>query len=190
MHDTARQTGQAFFKIYGRETGTVLDIGSMDINGTLKDFVPSGMNYCGADLFDGKNVNIVLSNPYNFPFAEGDCDLIVSTSCFEHDQFFWLTFIEMSRVVRRGGFIYISAPVGGPVHRHPIDAWRFYPDAGRALESWARFNGHEIDLIESFLRPPGPEGWQDFVAVFGKQPFSERTAFVADCFPDTMHRLP
>ena len=42
---------------------------------------------------------------------------------------FWVTFAEMARVVKAGGFVYISVPVNGPVHRHPMDCWRFYPDA-------------------------------------------------------------
>jgi hypothetical protein len=44
----------------------------------------------------------------------------------------------MARVVKSGGFIYLNAPSNGYVHNHPLDIWRFYPDAGIALEKWAK----------------------------------------------------
>lgn len=168
MHDTARLTGQAFFEVYGRPTGRVLNVGSRDVNGTLREFVPSGMDYCGCDVESGPNVTVVLDDPYRFPFAHEEFDLVVSTSCLEHDEFFWVTFVEMIRVLKPGGFLYASAPTGGVVHRHPVDCWRFYPDAGIALERWAAREGYRLTLVELFILPPGPEGWVDFVAVWRK----------------------
>lgn len=168
MHDTARETGELFFKLYGmdKDKGSVLDVGSFDVNGTLRPYVPPTMSYCGADMTEGPNVNVVLDDPHRFPFGHEEFDLVVSTSCLEHDVFFWLTFIEMARVVKPGGFIYLSAPTGGVVHNHPVDCWRFYPDAGLALARWAKRNSFDVDLVESFILPPGAEGWSDFVAVF------------------------
>ncbi len=192
MHDTARLTGQRFFEVYGRADGTVLDVGSMDVNGTLRPFVPAGMNYCGVDMAPGPNVTLVLDDPYRLPFGE-EFDLAVSTSCFEHAEFFWLLFAEIARVVKPGGYIYVSAPTGGVVHRHPVDCWRFYPDAGLALARWAQRCGWAVSLIESFILPPGIEGWSDFVAVFGKRTDSgllTRPGWLADRFPQALHRRP
>lgn len=187
MHDTARETGRAFFETYGPGKKSVLDVGSLDVNGTLKPYVSDEMNYCGVDISSGPNVNVVLDDPHRFPFVCEEFDLIVSTSCFEHDDMFWLTFAEMCRVVSVGGFIYISAPVAGVVHRHPIDAWRFYPDAGTALARWAERNLEPISLVESFIRPPGWEGWSDFVAVFAKRPFESPKRPLLSRFTDAMH---
>ena len=170
MHDTARLTGSVFFEIYSRgQKCKVLDVGSMDVNGTLREFAPAGSEYIGIDLAPGPGVDHVLDgDTRSWPWcADSEFDLAVSTSCFEHDNLFWLTFSEMCRVVRPGGFIYLSAPALGPYHTHPVDNWRFYPDAGLALEEWAQRCGHNIDLIESFMMPPRGEGWTDFVAVFG-----------------------
>ncbi len=185
MHDTARETGRAFFETYACG-GTVLDVGSFDVNGTLKEFVPENMNYCGVDVASGPNVNVVLDDPYRFPFTE-EFELVVSSSCLEHDAMFWLTFVEMCRVLKPGGFVYLSMPTGGAVHNHPIDAWRFYPDAGRALASWAERNMEPMTLVESFIRPPGAEGWSDFVAVFGKRPFDAPAVLMHKHFPNAMH---
>jgi SAM-dependent methyltransferase len=192
VHDTARQTGEAFFRSYVTDNAAVLDVGSMDVNGTLRPFA-LGETYIGCDVERGPGVDIVLIDPYTLPFDADRFDVVVSTSCLEHDEFFWLTFAEMARVVRPGGFIYINAPTGGNVHRHPVDCWRFYPDAGRALARWAVRSGHNVSLVESFVRPAGLEGWVDFVAVFGKRHggiLTRPPKFLADNFPDAIHRVP
>jgi hypothetical protein len=52
------------------------------------------------------------------------------------------------------------------VHRFPQDCWRFYPDAGAALASWAQRSDLPVTLVESFIADQGRELWNDFVAVF------------------------
>ena len=166
----------------------VLDVGSLDVNGTLRPFVPPGMDYCGVDMAAGPNVSLVLDDPYRLPFG-AEFDLVISTSCLEHDEFFWLTFAEMARVAKPGGFIYMSAPTGGVVHRHPVDCWRFYPDAGVALARWADRSGWPVALVESFILPPGAAGWSDFVAVWEREPAEARRGpLIAERFPQAMHR--
>ena len=169
MHDTAMLTGQAFFRVYGDRFGPgrkILDVGSRDVNGTLRPVAGSGAEYVGVDLEAGPGVDLVLEDPNRLPYPDASFDLVISTSCLEHDPLFWLTFDEMARVTRPGGFLYISAPVQGPVHRHPVDCWRFYPDAGLALAAWAVRCGHPLILVESFHLPPRNDVWIDFVAVF------------------------
>jgi SAM-dependent methyltransferase len=188
MHKSAWMTGAIFFQLYSKLGDQVLDVGSLDVNGTLRDAVPQSVAYIGADIVAGKNVDVVLSDPHVLPLDSNRFDLVISSSCLEHDEFFWLTFAEMARVVRPGGFIYLSAPVQGPVHRHPIDAWRFYPDAGKALARWAQRQGQKIELVESFLLQLEAEFWQDFVAVFGKAPFTAPQERLSDRFPSAQHR--
>lgn len=193
MHDTALLTGRAFFETYARPGHRTLDIGSRDVNGTLKQFVPVGVSYVGCDVEPGPNVDVVLPGPYYLPFLTNSFDLIVSTSCLEHDEFFWLTLTEMSRIIAPGGFIYVSAPTGGDFHQHPVDCWRFYPDAGVAMANWMKLGGPMISLIESFVLPPRVDRWCDFVAVFGKRDLGglqTRPGFIADRFSDAQHRRP
>ena len=187
MHDSALATGAAFFQTYGRPSGLVLDIGSLDVNGTLRPCIPNGMDYCGCDTEAGPNVSVVLDNPYQLPFANEEAEIVISTSCFEHSEFFCLSFVDMCRVVKLGGLVYMSAPTNGPYHRHPVDCWRFYPDAGRALTRWAARNNEPMTLLESFVLPPAASGWSDFVAVWAKRPFAAPTRFLHSCFPAAMH---
>ena len=170
MHASALDYGKRFFEIHTQARFRhVLDIGSLDINGSLRSVCPGHLAYTGIDLSPGNGVDVVLSDPYVYPFPDGHFDMIVSTSCFEHDPLFWITFLECARVLAPGGVFYINAPSNGFYHGHPFDHWRFFPDAGLALQQWAKRSGIEIELLESFTgeRRAG-EFWNDFVMVFRK----------------------
>lgn len=171
MHTSAAFLATRFFQTYVKpEHKSILDVGSYNVNGTLRDYAPAHMNYLGIDREQGPGVDIVLEDAYQYPFNDNTFDFVVSSSCFEHDDFFWLTFLECSRVVNPGGFIYINAPSNGQYHCYPRDSWRFYPDSGIALESWARRNKHHLQLLESFIYKPMVEEWMDCVMVFCKGP--------------------
>jgi ubiquinone/menaquinone biosynthesis C-methylase UbiE len=159
----------------------ILDVGSMDINGTLREFVPDSSSYVGADRESGPGVDVILGNIKYLPFDHDSFDLVISTSCLEHDPQFWTTFYEMCRVVKRGGFIYLSAPSNGPVHRHPVDCWRFYPDAADALASWVTQAGDMIiDVVENFRMSPSRDGWIDQVCIFGKRRWKKPNSLVRE----------
>lgn len=149
---------------------TVMDIGSYDVNGSYKQFFDApGWTYTGVDLAAGPNVDVVLSSPYRLPFQSHSVDVIVSGQAFEHVEFFWLTWLEMTRVLKPGGLIFLVAPSRGPEHRYPQDCWRFYPDGYRALAS---FGGLELVSANTDWEPHADEfsaPWGDTVGVF-RQP--------------------
>jgi SAM-dependent methyltransferase len=170
MHTTALRSGEAFLKHYLAEipSGRILDVGGLDVNGTLRNIAPRGCEFVSVDLVSGHGVDIVLEDPYVLPFEDNSFDAVVTTSCFEHDTFFWLTFSEMCRVAKQGGFVYVNAPSSGRYHRHPLDCWRFYPDAGFALVEWAARAGHSVSLCETFITRDNADVWNDFVGIFQK----------------------
>jgi len=168
MHKSAYEIGHKFLERYWEKgMENILEVGSLDVNGTLRDFQPSDSKWIGIDLEPGKGVDIVIERASIFPFEDQSFDLVVATSIFEHDPMFWITFNEMVRVTKDGGFIYVSAPSNGWVHRYPVDVYRFYPDAGRALEEWGMRSRKDLKLQESFIAEQDGEPWNDFVAIFG-----------------------
>jgi SAM-dependent methyltransferase len=156
MHPSAMDLGRLLFSTHGVGLRRVGDIGSLDVNGSLRSLCPEGVEYIGIDLAPGKGVDLVLDDPYQYPFPDAHFDMMVSTSCFEHDPMFWLTFLEMLRVVRDDGIIYINAPSSGSYHTHPWDNWRFYPDASLAMEMWGRRSGYPVHALESFTMSSDP----------------------------------
>ena len=168
MHDTALALGKEFFDTYmAKATGkTIVEIGSRDVNGSLREVAPAGNSYVGLDFEKGKGVDVLLTDPYSLPFEDNSVDVCVCSSCFEHSEFFWLLFGEVKRILKPTGLFFLSAPANGLIHRFPVDCWRFYPDSGVALQNWGRRIGYDCALLESFTGLQGPDAWNDFIAVF------------------------
>lgn len=171
MHKSAFQTGKLFFETYW-QVGfyNILDIGSRDVNGSLRTVKPQSASYLGVDMAPGLGVELVVRDPHHLPFDDESFDVIVSTSCLEHDPMFWLSVAEMFRVVKPGGYVYINAPSNGIYHGYPLDHWRFYPDAGQALALWAEKLKRPVQLVESFISEKIEDIWADNVMVFAREP--------------------
>ncbi|GBG01560.1 hypothetical protein AZSI13_08870 [Azospira sp. I13] len=170
MHLSALNHGRLFFDTYlgSSSARTILDIGSQDINGSLRHCAPAASRYIGVDFVPGSGVDVVLDDPYRLPFADASIDVVVSSSCFEHIEFFWLMFNEVLRVLAPDGLLYLNAPANGDFHRYPVDCWRFYPDSGVALTRWGQRSGFPCVLLESFSAYQDQDIWNDQVAVFLK----------------------
>jgi SAM-dependent methyltransferase len=171
MHPTAMSNCKSFFDAYSKyftqsKETKVVEIGSQDVNGSLRSVAPSEFEYVGVDFQAAKGVDIVLDDPYSLPFDNESVDIVLSSSCFEHSEMFWLVFLEVMRILKPAGIFYINAPSSGSFHRYPVDCWRFYPDSGRAMVSWSKRNGLNAQLLESYIQKGG--NWQDFVGVFIK----------------------
>lgn len=153
----------------------VVDIGSYDVNGSYRTlFGNPAWRYQGVDLEAGPGVDIVLKSPYRLPFASRSIDLVVSGQAFEHVEYFWMSWMEMLRILKPGGMIFLIAPSRGPEHRYPQDCWRFYPDGYRAL---AKFGNCELAEVSTDWQPhpdPGSSDWGDTVGVFR----TRRTSFL------------
>jgi len=186
MHDTAYQTGQLFFERYWQPHFThIAEIGAYNVNGSLKEVCPTNASYAGIDYCDGPGVDMQAKPGEPLPLPDHTFDIILSSSTFEHDAFFWETFLDLVRVLKPGGFIYMSVPSNGTFHRCPSDYWRFYPDAGEALAQWARKKGQNVVLIESGLVERQQDVWNDFIAVFYKKgPHAVNiTSYLTDAVP-------
>ena len=148
---------------------SVVDIGSYDVNGSYRLlFNMQNVLYRGIDLEAGPGVDIVLASPYHFPLQTHSVDLIVSRQAFEHIEFFWRTWLEMNRILRLGGMIFLIAPSRGSEHRYPQDCWRFYPDGYRALAKYAACELVEVTTDWQPHPDPGSSEWGDTVGAFRK----------------------
>lgn len=170
MHYSAMRNGRLFFETYVQhlDSAKIVDIGAQDVNGSLRSVAPKHAEYVGVDFVEGKGVDVILDDPYTLPFEDESVDVIVSSSCLEHSEMFWVLFLEMLRILRPDGVLYLNAPSNGAVHRWPVDCWRFYPDAGDALVRWAERNELSPALLESYVSSMDSEGWSDFVSVYVK----------------------
>jgi SAM-dependent methyltransferase len=171
MHLTSYENATRFVEAYPLSQGsTVAELGSQIIEGqeSLRQLFSDDVKYLGYDFASGKGVDVVLTDPYLIPAKDNTFDRVLTSSCFEHAEFFWLSFLEIARVCKQGGLIYLNAPSNGVFHRYPSDCWRFYPDSGLALERWAKREGIDLTLLESYTSHQKLDCWNDYVAVFYK----------------------
>lgn len=127
------------------EPGKVLEVGSRSRKAEFRHlWQRNGWQFTGCDLAAGPNVDIVLDDPFDFPIENDTYDAVISGQMLEHNTMFWLTFLEMSRVLKMGGLMVHIAPSRGPEHRAPTDCWRFYRDGFRALADWSGFETLEV----------------------------------------------
>lgn len=184
MHFTAREYGRMFFENYWKDDFiSILDVGALDVNGTLRDIAPASAAYTGIDLEAGNGVDRVLDDPYEYPFPDNSFDAVISTSCFEHDIMFWLTILECSRVVSDRGFIYVNAPSSGPYHAYPYDHWQFYPDAGVALEMWCERMNRPLKCVETFISDQLVGAFNDCVMIFTRDDSNIPKRYISDVTP-------
>jgi len=142
----------------------ILDLGSQDVNGSFRSlFSEMPWEYIGLDMMAGKNVDIVLHTPYTWNEVAGEsADVLISGQAFEHIQFFWITILEVVRVLKPGGICCILAPSSGPEHRYPLDCWRFYPDGMVSLAQFA-----QLEVIEAVTQ------WEDLGYADGSDPWHD-----------------
>jgi len=172
MHWTVKRTFETFLDKYFEVKNdlVVLEIGSAKVNGGLRDEKLKNMTWVGVDLNEGPGVYFTIKVGEELPFNNHTFDLVVASSVFEHDIQFWNTFLEMSRVMKPEGLLILIMPSQGSYHRFPLDAFRFYPDSGIALEKWGQFCNVPIQLIESFTTRPVNDVWADYVAIYSTRP--------------------
>ena len=148
MHPSANAIGEIVAQSFATEGMLVVDVGGKDVNGSLRRYFEAvAARFVCVDMEPHRSVDIVVPPGVPLPFATGSVDIVVSTSCFEHDPCFWTTFKDLCRILKPGGLIYINAPMSGPYHRFPGDNWRFYTDAAQALAIWSTkpvFNAEDV----------------------------------------------
>ncbi len=182
MHQSAfRKAGvfrKAFLAPFETAPLTVLDVGSAVVaDGHMSNrqaFLNPAWTYVGLDIEPGPNVDLVVAEPYDWrEVASASVDLVTCSQVFEHTEFFWITILEIGRVLKPGGVAFIVAPGSGPLHRYPVDCWRFYDDGMPALAKWA-----DLDVLDARVQwsPVYGKGdqWRDAAIVLQRPLRDER----------------
>lgn len=125
----------------------VLDLGSYNVNGCYRELMSDEFEYCGIDIEEGPNVDIVLEDAYHWKQLESDSyDVVLSGQAFEHIEYPWISMKELCRVLKPDGILCIIAPHTAREHKYPFDCWRFYSDGLPALSKWC-----DLELLHSSI---------------------------------------
>lgn len=92
----------------------ILDVGSYDINGSLRFLFPS-CDYTGLDLDEGPGVDLVVSGAEYT--SEIKYDIALSCECFEHNPQYLSTFKNMIDLTKEDGLVvFTCATLGRAEH--------------------------------------------------------------------------
>jgi len=119
---------------------TVMDFGSRDINGNVKNLLPPGTKYCGVDKIKGPNVNLVANtNDLKDYIQDYSVDVVICTETLEHDRNPRLTVMEAKRILKKGGLLIITcAGVGRPEHDKKLCGGYYRNISEEEMIAWTR----------------------------------------------------
>lgn len=127
----------------------VLEIGSLNVNGTVRDWFTG--EYLGIDVVDGPGVDLVISS--HEMYEKPPFDVVVCCEMLEHDSDPQATFHAIYGSLRPGGYALVTTRSEGfPIHHEP-DYFRFSQADIHALAYTA---GLDIVTIEDDPQPGHP----------------------------------
>ena len=91
------------------ENRKVLEVGSLDINGTVRIFFDN-CDYTGLDLGEGKGVDLIEEGQ-NYDAPDETYDTVLSTECFEHNPYWKETFLNMIRLCKKNGLVFFTCAI-------------------------------------------------------------------------------
>jgi SAM-dependent methyltransferase len=122
----------------------ILEIGSRNVTGvTRRGLFPHASESVGFDILSGPGVDVVGdAHRLTDHFPADRFDVVFALSVFEHLLFPWKAVIEINKVMKPGGLVFVTTHPAWPSHELPWDFWRFQPSAFQAL--FHRATGFEL----------------------------------------------
>ena len=130
---------------------SVLEIGSRNTSGVARGLpFPNRLEYVGFDFLAGDGVDIVGDAHKLSTYCRPEhFDLVYSISVFEHLLFPWKVVLEINKVMKPGGYVFVATHPVWPGHELPWDFWRFPENGFKAL--FNQHTGFEIIALSEGL---------------------------------------
>jgi len=146
QQDTSQDAFHLNFKYFLEEANKlkghrILELGSR--NAQSRGAFTGFEKYVGIDIHEGESVDVVGDcHQLSKYFERGYFDIVFSISVFEHLAMPWKVILELNKVMRTGGLLFIATHSTWPPHERPWDFWRFSKDAFKVLLN--PYTGFEI----------------------------------------------
>ena len=109
----------------------VLEVGSRNVTGDLFRDKFHYATYTGFDYYEGENVDVVGDAHQLSKYFDDKFDLIFSSAVFEHLAMPWIASIEMIKLLKNGGYVFIETHYSYSSHERP---WHFFQFSENALD--------------------------------------------------------
>jgi SAM-dependent methyltransferase len=115
----------------------ILEVGSQDVNGSLRPIVESWApaEYVGVDIEKGRGVDVVCpADQVVRMFGRDRFDVVVCTEVLEHVREWRGVVSNLKNVCASGGLLIVTTrSLGFEYHAYPDDFWRYEPEDIRVL---------------------------------------------------------
>lgn len=166
MHDSVMIFGTEVLTAPDVRAKRVLEVGSMNVNGSLRKHVLSlgPSSYVGVDFMAGAGVDVICDACHlEQHFGSNAFEVVLSTEMLEHAENWRGAVDAMKRVLRPGGIFLLTARGPGfPLHGYPHDWHRFTVSDFASI-----FADLEISVLRDDPQHPGvlllarkPLAWQ------------------------------
>jgi Methyltransferase domain len=139
MHPTVMDFAKRTLTTLHVKDKRVLEVGSYDVNGTVRPFVESlkPAQYLGVDMQPGPNVDLVVDCEQLSKDVGSQWDLVISTEMLEHVGDWRKCVCELVNSVAPHGYLLITTRSPGfPYHPFPVDNWRYTRRQMWKIMSW------------------------------------------------------
>lgn len=109
----------------------VLEVGSRNVTGDLYREKFHYASYTGFDYYKGENVDVVGDAHKLSSYFHDKFDLIFSSAVFEHLAMPWRASIEIIKLLKKGGYVFIETHYSFSSHERP---WHFFQFSENALD--------------------------------------------------------
>ena len=120
------------YEIGNKHGMRVLEIGSREVTGksnARNEF--SKAEYVGFDYYPGDNVNVIGDAHKLSSYFKEEFDVVYSSACFEHFAMPWIVAVEIAKVLKVGGFVFVETHFSFSSHERP---WNFFQFSDMALK--------------------------------------------------------
>lgn len=138
MHqETSQDPYHLNFKLFLQEankleSASVLELGARNVS--KKSLFTGYKEYIGFDIHAGENVDVAGDiHKLSKYFPEEYFHVVFSISVFEHLAMPWKAILEINKIMKIGGLLFIATHPTWPAHAMPWDFWRFSKEAFKVL---------------------------------------------------------
>ena len=157
----------------------ILDIGSYDVNGSLRSIIQPTLavkSYLGTDILAGSGVDqIVSADCLLDKFGEKSFDIIICTEMLEHAYDWQTCIMNIKYLLRSNGMLILTTRSEGfPLHDFPDDYWRFSLDDMKYIFEDMIIENLCLDpqYLGVFIRVKKPDPWLHIQNLVGYDVYS------------------